>query len=276
MSSYLLNRWTLVSVGIVIGFAYYYNRNSNTNSSGGPLREHILFGDMRRSAVVIGATGATGTSLVQQLLKSKEWGKVTIIHRRELDVSNMELTNEQSAKLRQYTVDMQQLLTDDNVQLFRDHDVTFCTLGTTRANAGSASNWRKVDVGMVRDSALASKQAEIKQFSLLTSSGANANVWANDWKIFHPLLYMKSKGEIENEVMRMGFARTSIFRPGLLQRGKFARSEEKMFSSFLRGTPVQDVAKAMIYDAESTVIDAETAEPAVFYEVNDIQAVAKL
>ena len=39
---------------------------------------------------------------------------------------------------------MEQLLVDDNINLFKGHDVTFCTLGTTRSIAGSADNWRKV------------------------------------------------------------------------------------------------------------------------------------
>ena len=129
---------------------------------------------------------------------------------------------------------------------------------------------------MVRDSAIASKKAGVSHFSLLTSRGANANVWASNWAIFHPLLYLKSKGEIENEVIGMGFARTSIFRPGLLRRGNAARWEEKLTSYFMKGTPVEDVAKVMIYDAESAEIEANKIESPVFYEEEDIQNVAKL
>ena len=141
--SYLFNRWTLVSFGIVIGFAYYYN-NTNKRAITSPIRQHLVFNNMRRSAVVIGATGATGNTLVHQLLTSNEWGKVTIIHRRELDTSNMQLTEQELSKLQQHTVNMEQLLTDENVELFKDHDVTFSVIGTTRGKAGSAENWRKV------------------------------------------------------------------------------------------------------------------------------------
>eukprot|EP01084_Bolivina_argentea_P221869 375674_1 len=272
MSSYLFNRWTLVSVGIVVGFAYYYNQKSGITN---PIRQHTLFGDLRRRAVVIGATGATGSSLVHQLLTSNEWGKVTIIHRRLLDISKMDLTQQQQSKLHQHVVNMEQLVTEENIKLFKDHDITFCTLGTTRSIAKTAENWRKVDVHMVRDAAIASKKAGIRHFSLLTSASANANMWANNWKIFHGLLYLKSKGEIENEIMFAQFIRTSIFRPGLLHRGDKARLVEKVFSYMLRGTPVQDVARAMIYDAESTNT-SDVVEVPVIYEAKDIQYLAKL
>ena len=139
-----------------------------------------MYGNLSRSAVVIGATGATGTPLVQQLLRSNEWGKVTIIHRRLMDVSNMDLTEKELNKLHQHKVNMEQLTEDDVTDLFKDHDVTFCTLGTTREHAITAENWRKVDIYMVRDAAIASKKAGIKQFSLLTSKGANAAMWSND------------------------------------------------------------------------------------------------
>ena len=128
---------------------------------------------------------------------------------------------------------------------------------------------------MVRDSAIASKKADIPQFNLLTSRGANANIWACDWKICHPLLYSKSKGLIENEVMSMDFKRTSIFRPGLLIRGDRARSEEKLFANIVGGTSVEDVAKAMIYDAESSQTNDNVEKP-VIYEEKDIQYLAKL
>ena len=134
---------------------------------------------------------------------------------------------------------------------------------------------KQVDIGMVRDSAIASKKANISQFNLLTSSGANANMPANDWKMFHGLLYLKSKGEIENIVKDIGFERTSIFRPGLLNRGKRARWTEQLFHRIMPSTVVQDVAKAMIYDAESTSIEAGKVEKAVVYEAKDIKDLVK-
>ena len=33
-------------------------------------------------------------------------------------------------------------------------------------------------------------------FALVSAPGANPRVWASDWKLFHGLLYMKTKGQV--------------------------------------------------------------------------------
>lgn len=62
--------------------------------------------------------------------------------------------------------------------------------------AGSADNFRKVDLHYVEAAAEASKAAGAKHFSLVTAQGANPNTMANDMKPFHALLYMKVKGQV--------------------------------------------------------------------------------
>lgn len=63
-------------------------------------------------------------------------------------------------------------------------------------DAGSAEQFRKVDLHYVKLTAQAAKQAGAQQFSLCTVKGANASVWANDLSPFHALLYMKTKGQV--------------------------------------------------------------------------------
>jgi len=161
----------------------------------------------------------------------------------------------------------------ENSNLFQGHDVTFCVLGTTRDQAGTAEAFRKVDLYMVRDSAIASKQANVPQFNLLTASGANANVWAPDWKMGHVLLYMQVKGLAEQEVIKLKFPRTSIFRPGMLNRPGTSRFFEKY--SPVSSLHVGDLAKIMIMDAESSVIDTNTVEEPIFYDSNTLLELAK-
>lgn len=36
----------------------------------------------------------------------------------------------------------------------------------------------------------------VPHFALVSAQGANAGVWASDWKLFHGLLYMKTKGQV--------------------------------------------------------------------------------
>ena len=80
------------------------------------------------------------------------------------------------------------------------------------------------------------KEAGIAHYGLLSSVGANPNSF---------FTYTKCKGLIEEDVKAMDFATTSIFRPGLLNRGKLARWNERLFMFLSSSTPVGAVAKAM-------------------------------
>lgn len=48
----------------------------------------------------------------------------------------------------------------------------------------------------VEKAAKAAKAAGVQHFSLLTAQGANSKQWANDMLPFHPLLYIKTKGQV--------------------------------------------------------------------------------
>lgn len=56
--------------------------------------------------------------------------------------------------------------------------------------------------------------------------------------------------QAEEAVKAQGFARVSIFRPGALDRGQKARWNERLASRLTTATPVKDVARAMVLDAE--------------------------
>ena len=58
--------------------------------------------------------------------------------------------------------------------------------------------------------------------------------------------------QAEEAVKAQGFARVSIFRPGTLDRGQNARWNERLASRLLTTTPVKDVARAMVLDAETS------------------------
>lgn len=126
---------------------------------------------------------------------------------------------------------------------------------------------------MVRDGAILSKKAGIPHFSLLTSKGSNANIWANDWKITHGLLYLKVKGDAEQAVIKEEFDRISIFRPGVLGR-------EGESGGIMSKLPVRNLAAVMIYDAESDEIkqsenDQDQDKKMVDEPMEKIEAVSK-
>jgi oxidoreductase len=60
--------------------------------------------------------------------------------------------------------------------------------------------------------------------SYVSSQGANPNSW---------FLYPKTKGEVEEALKNLKFQSTSIYRPGLLDRGSKARLVEKIAGTFV-------------------------------------------
>ena len=80
-------------------------------------------------------------------------------------------------------------------------------LGTTMAQAGSEAAFRAVDHDLVLAVAGASKVAGARHMISVSSVGARADSGN---------FYLKTKGEVEQALTGLGFARLDIIRPGLL------------------------------------------------------------
>merc|ERR1712129_296469 len=115
-------------------------------------------------------------------------------------------------------------------------------------------------------------KAGIAHFSLCSSTGASAGIWAPDWKIGHGLLYLKVKGQAENAVIEQKMKRVSIFRPGALARD--GNTEGGVVSRL----DVRVLAAVMVYDAEcGDIVDDEKVEceDTLFYSTAAIDGVAE-
>jgi uncharacterized protein YbjT (DUF2867 family) len=87
-------------------------------------------------------------------------------------------------------------------------DVLVIALGTTWKKAGkSEAQFRLVDERLVLDCAKWGLAAGAKQVILVSSVGADRNA---------KQLYLRVKGEVEDQLARIGFGRTDVLRPGLL------------------------------------------------------------
>ena len=91
---------------------------------------------------------------------------------------------------------------DATPEAFKDADVAYCCLGTTRGKSG-ADGFVKVDYDYVVNSAQKLQENNCKDFHLLTSKGSNPNAW---------FLYPKTKGQTEEACKKIGFQRTDIYR----------------------------------------------------------------
>lgn len=148
---------------------------------------------------------------------------------------------------------------DDPTKVSAEHlagvHAVFCCLGTTRGDAGSVENFRKVDRDAPIAAARAAKDAGVRFFGLVSSEGASVKtprVLTCLGHVTHPLEYSRTKGEAEAGVSLAGVPQTVLYRPGLLDRGDFSRGGEKIAKCLrIPALPVSRLASVMVEDAEA-------------------------
>jgi uncharacterized protein YbjT (DUF2867 family) len=151
---------------------------------------------MPQTAVVIGATGLTGSHLVNLLLHDPAFDKVKVLLRKP--------ALKEHTGLESIIVDFED---EAGLAAALQGDVLFCCIGTTRRKAGSQEQFRQVDFDIpVRCATLAKRQG-FQQFLLMSSVGAN---------IHSRFFYLRTKGETEQAVTQLHFKSLHIFRPSAL------------------------------------------------------------
>lgn len=201
-------------------------------------------------ALVVGATGAVGRDLTEQLLSDDHFDRVEILVRRQVNI--------QSAKLTVHVVDF------DNPASWSDllkGDVLFSCMGTTIKAAGSQDAQWKVDYTYQLNAAKAARANGVPTYVLVSSIGANSNS-----KLFYP----RMKGALEDAILKLGFEGCFILRPPSLIRKGSDRFGEKASVSILKvlnrigimrnlaPVPTENVAAAMISLAKSGRKGVET------------------
>ncbi|KAF2760216.1 hypothetical protein EJ05DRAFT_474109, partial [Pseudovirgaria hyperparasitica] len=149
-------------------------------------------------AVVAGSTGLVGSHILSTLITSTSTTKVSAYTRRDLPQQSPKLTPLLSADTHTWP------------SLFPRQSkpvVLFSGLGTTRAQAGSTDAQYKVDHDLNLELAKAAKEAGVKVYVLISTSGANTNSM---------MFYPKMKGQLEEDIKALEFEHTVILRPGLI------------------------------------------------------------
>jgi uncharacterized protein YbjT (DUF2867 family) len=217
-----------------------------------------------KTAIVFGASGLVGNHLLQKLLNDNYYSKIKAFVRKPINITN--------PKLMEHIIDFNNLTSHS--ELLKGEAV-FCCLGTTIKKAGSQSAFRRVDFDYPLTIGKLCKANNVKQFLLVSSIGANIN---------SRTFYLRLKAEIEQEIIKIQFNKTSILRPSfLIGNRKEKRPGEgigillaNIFSFLFLGKlkkyrPIQaeSVAKAMII-ASQTGIENKVS----IYESNQIQQLA--
>lgn len=196
-------------------------------------------------AIILGATGLVGSSLLKLLLDDNRFDKVQIFTRRP--------TGKNHPKLQERIIDFDQ---PDTWMPMVQGDVLFSAFGTTIKKAGSKEAQYKIDYTYQYQFAKAAAANGVKTYVLVSAAYSSP-----DSKIF----YSRIKGELERDVSLLPFDNIHILRPGMLagKRDEY-RAGEKIWTGILNAVallpglgyikPILDVqvAKAMVNAALAT------------------------
>ena len=152
---------------------------------------------MDNVAVIIGATGAVGREILEEVLEKDFYKKVYVLGRSSIT----KLTDNE--KLGKIVVDFENLEFDVNI--LNNADV-FAALGTTIKIAKTKENQRKIDLDYTINFAKIC-EGKIRSFNIVSAIGANSRS-----KSF----YTSLKGELEERLQEMNLGILRIYRPSLL------------------------------------------------------------
>ena len=152
---------------------------------------------MKNTAVIIGATGAVGREIVNEILSGEYYNRVYILGRSSIS----KLPDD--SRLEKIIIDFDNI--DFDMDILENADV-FASLGTTIKTAGSKENQRKIDVDYTVNFAKLC-EGKVRSFNVVSAIGANSKS-----KNF----YNSLKGELEDKLKEMNLRTLRIFQPSLL------------------------------------------------------------
>ena len=172
---------------------------------------------MKNTAVIIGATGAVGREIVNEILSGEYYNRVYILGRSSIS----KLPDD--SRLEKIIIDFDNI--DFDMDILENADV-FASLGTTIKTAGSKENQRKIDVDYTVNFAKLC-EGKVRSFNVVSAIGANSKS-----KNF----YNSLKGELEDKLKEMNLGMLRIFQPSLL----ISKREDKRYLEeiFMKVAPI--------------------------------------
>ena len=194
-----------------------------------------------KTALVFGSSGLVGSHLVRLLNKNSIYEKIKLFVRStsEIKTSKIEIINTDFNNLSNHKEDI------------NGDDCFFC-IGTTKKNTPDKDEYRRIEYDIPVKIAKIAKSNSINSFFYVSSGFADSKSSS---------AYLKNKGQVEEELIKLNFSILGIMRPSFLvgNRKEKRPGEEvgifffKIFSPLLLGPlkkmrPIQSekVAKVMI------------------------------
>ena len=217
-----------------------------------------------KTALIFGSSGLIGNQLVNIILQNNNYNQIKLFVRSvpENNNSNVEII----------TTDFTNLEKHKNSIV--GEDCFFC-IGTTRKNTPDKNEYIRIEHDIPVEVAKIGKSNSVNNFIYVSSLGAKTNASG---------LYLKNKGQVEEELIKLNFPKLSIIRPSiLLGNRKENRVGEKIAIFLMQILPplflsklkkykpikVENVANAMVNIAQNNY--QETT-----FESDQLEEIAKL
>jgi uncharacterized protein YbjT (DUF2867 family) len=196
------------------------------------------------TALIFGSTGFIGSHLLDDLLNSPDYTRVIAVTRRPPPLSHPRLTV-LIGDLATLPALAPQLVADD----------IFIALGTTRKHTPDEAEYYRIDHDYPVLAAKIAKANGAQAVFVVTAVGANAA---------SRLFYVRTKGEVERDIISLNFAHTHIFRPSMImgERNEDRPGERLIISAWrvlnplllgpadrYRGIAGGEIAQAMLHAA---------------------------
>jgi len=165
---------------------------------------------MGKTAIILGATGLTGSILLEKLQNDERYETIKLFSRKKIEGL--------PSKVIQYVGDLFDL------QQFKNDftgDNVFCCIGTTTKKTPNKELYKNIDYGIPVTAAKLSKENTINTFLVVSALGANEK---------SSLFYNKTKGEMERDVLQQNIKNTYILQPSYITGDRDEnRPMEKIF-----------------------------------------------
>lgn len=170
---------------------------------------------MGKIAIILGATGLTGTILLDKLLADTRYERIKLFSRKTIGISH--------PKIEEHLINVLQL------ESYSNHfhgDEVFCCIGTTNAKTPDKGLYRSIDYGIPVTAAKLCEQNHIDTFIVISALGADSK---------SNIFYNRTKGEMEETVLNFKIPKVHILQPSLIGgKRKEKRNGEYFFKLLMK------------------------------------------
>jgi len=158
-----------------------------------------------KTALLFGSSGLIGGQLLNNLIQNNDYNKIKIFVRSEPEIKD--------SKIEIIKTDFNNL--KNHVEDIKGDDCFFC-IGTTKQNSPDKNEYKRIERDMPVEIAETAKANSVNSFVYVSSGFADPK---------NSGVYLKYKGEVEEELKKLNFTKLGIMRPSFLMGNR----KEKRF-----------------------------------------------